>query len=176
MLKTLKYSAAVVAAGAVMVASSISSEAETFNATFDVDFLTPIGIAEVTPLDFGFVEAGATGRVISLATDGTVGGADAADHISGEVVGDYTITGSALQTIDIEINNLAANNNVTPSSPVCAYDGGGENACTTVNFDGVVAPGAGGRTLLVGMTMTTDNAHVDGNSATPTYDIVVIYD
>lgn len=170
MKKMLKLSAAVLVASSI-VASGFTAHAFTLSTNADVEFVTPINVTPNQTPDFGIVETGASGRVLTLSTAGVISGADAADYISGALAGDYTVTAGATQAIDISIGNYGANGNVTPSAGTCAYNGGAAGACSLTGETGVPA----GATLLVGLTMTTNAIHTDGQTAAPTFDIVVNY-
>lgn len=162
----------------VLMASSTYALTSNFTAT--VNFTQPFTVAESTQMTFGTLIAGvATSYVITTASaatsgagGGVIGGAPAA--------GDFRIddTGTATTTLSVVVNNLTADNGVTPTSPTCAYNGGGELSCAAP-ITGLVNPNSGtaaAKTLLVGMTLVIDGTQADGTTASPSYDVVVQYD
>ncbi len=135
-------------------------------------FALPIVITQNQSLSFGLVRTGASGRVIRLNTSGGITGGAASSYIQGAVVGDYTISASSTRTIAITVNGYSANNGVTPSAARCRYNGGAEGTCNSLS---AVTGVPGGATLLLGLTITTNAAHTDGQTATPTFNLNVVY-
>lgn len=135
-------------------------------------FALPIEITQNQSPSFGLVTAGPASRVLRLNTSGVISGNGASSYIQGAVVGDYTISASSTRTIDITVNGYTANNGVTPSAARCRYNGGAEGTCNShAGVTGVPA----GATLLLGLTITTNATHVDGQVATPSFNLNVNY-
>jgi hypothetical protein len=141
--------------------------------TATVKFVTDLSVATVTSPSFGYVQA-ATAGTYTLDTGGIVtasgvgkleGGAPAA--------GNFTITGSASQPINISASGYsAAGGTSTPSLATCKYNGvvvAGAD-CTGV---GLTAPGAG-KTLLVGLKIVTTGG-ADGSTDSPTFNLTIVY-
>jgi len=145
---------------------------QTVNAT--IRFLTPITFGVVTAVDLGDWQAGASGRNFQVDTTGTAGGVSVADYITGATAGNVDIIGTASSTIDIVANNFVANGSVVVSGAPCKYGAAAATTCDGAGIVGAAAPGAG-TNLLLGATVDTSTIHVDGATATPTFDIVVSY-
>ncbi len=159
-------------AAAVSLTAISGAYAATQTLSANVTFVTPISFTSPVNVEFGYITTGASGRTFTIDTTGTVGGASAlTDYLNGASAGSVNIVGSATQAIDITAGNYVANGGVTPSAAVCAYDGGAEGACTLTNQ---AAPGAG-KALLVGLQIDTTGTSNDGDTAAPTFDIVVTY-
>ena len=140
----------------------------------NIRFLTPLSFGVVTDVDLGDWQAGASGRNFQVDTTGAAGGTDVADYISGASAGNVDILGSAVATIDIVANNFVANSGVVVTGVPCNYGGAGATTCDGAGISGAAAPGAG-TNILLGATVDTSTAHVDGDTAAPTFDLVVTY-
>lgn len=159
------------AAAAISLTAISGAYAATQTLQANVTFVTPISFTSPVNVDFGYITTGATGRTFTIDTAGTVGGASVSDYLNGASAGSVNIVGSATQTIDITAGNYVPDGGVTPSAATCAYDGGGAAACA---LTAQAAPGAG-KALLVGLQIDTTGTSNDGDTAAPTFDIVVTY-
>lgn len=135
-------------------------------------FAIPITMTQNQAPSFGLVTTGASGRVLRLSTAGVISGAGASSYIKGARVGNYTIYASATRSISISVSGYTRVNNVTPSLARCSYNGGAEGTCNSLTAVTGVPTGA---TLLLGLSITTNAAHTDGQTAVPTFNIVVAY-
>lgn len=164
---------AVSSLGAVAILASGIALAATQNFTASVRFAAPLVLTKVADPNFGTLKAGSAASY-SLSTAGVVTTSGLGEVISttGTQSGQLTIAGSSLQTIDISAGNYTANNAVTPSNARCAYNGGG--AVAGCSISNAVAPGAG-KTLLIGLDIAADGSQADGSTASPTFDVVVVY-
>ncbi len=156
---------------AIIFGFGLEAKAVTLSTNAVVRFVSPLVIATNQLPNFGSVATGGAGRVLTLDTNGNITNTNAADYMSGAAVGKYTVTGSSNNTVNISAQNYVANNNVIPSAATCAYNGGTANPC---NLAAQVAPGSG-KTLLVGITITTSGVSNDGDTANPMFDLVVTY-
>lgn len=143
--------------------------------TVSIRFLEPLSFNTAVDPDMGDWLAGATGRDLQLLTTGGVAGTDAADYISGATVGSVNVVGSAFATVDIVANNFVANGNVTIDDIPCNYGGAGATTCGGAGIVAAAAPTLAGTALLLGVDVATSAIHTDGNTASPTFDIVVTY-
>lgn len=152
-----------------------SASAFAVTSTFSVNtiFINTFSINQNTAMNFGNLMANSA-TSYRLDTNDTVtaiapGGGAWGSPASGQ----YTLVDSSgTAAIDINITNLVANSGVTPSNPRCNYNGGGEFLCPSTNQ---ANPGAGGKTLLLGMDITTDGTQAPLSAATPSFDIVITY-
>lgn len=156
--------------GLIALFFASTAHAATQSVTANVAFDETLSLNKTADIDFGVVlESFATTYTINTAGAITAGNAT---WLGGTpTAGSIDISGSATQGITISTGTYTADANVTPSAATCAYDGGGASAC-----DGGIAgaaPGAGGKTLLLGVTATT-TAAVTG-SAAPTFVVTVVY-
>ncbi len=175
-MKNLKTKIAVAVGAAGLLFASAGAMAATQSVTANIAFDAAISLVKNFDIDFGYVTA-LQANTYLIDTTGAVsvtGGAGTGVWLGGTtVVGDIDITGSATQTIDITANNYTAASGVTPSLATCAYNGGGEVACSTLSAQ--AAPTGAGKNLLVGVSVTADGTQAAGSSAAPTFDIVVTY-
>jgi hypothetical protein len=159
----------------VSAAALISSNAmaATQSVTANIAFDTVLSLSKVTDIDFGVVKAGVTGTHVIAPGGTTVSDTGNAVWLSGSPHGgEITITGSATQTLTISAGSFVANESVTPSVAKCTYDGGGVDADCSMATQ--AAPG-GGKTLLVGVTVTLDGSASAGDTSQPTFVITVVY-
>lgn len=146
--------------------------AATTSVTATIKFVSNLTITQNTAPNFGYVQT-ATAGVYTLNTSGTVTPSGGGVTQGGSpAAGNYTIAGSASQAITISTSGYTASGASTPSAATCKYGAGSEVACTSVAG---AAPGAGGTTLLVGLTVTTTNAGTDGTTNTPSFSLTVVY-
>ena len=143
--------------------------------TASIQFLEPLSFNTAVNPDLGNWNAGATGRNFVLNTDSSVGGTNSTDYINKAAAGSVNVVGSAVDTIDIVANNFVANGGVTINDIPCKYGAAAATTCGGAGLTTQAAPTTGGTALLLGVDVTTSTAHVDGDSANPTFDIVVTY-
>jgi hypothetical protein len=155
---------------------SYNAYAVTNSMSATVEFATPISFANSTNANFGIVSSG-VGDTYTMDTSGTITPAATGLALGGTVtVASVDITGSATQTMDITLNNAAANGGVslTLANATCDYDGGAvSNTCNNAAFDSIT-PGAG-KTLLIGLEIVADGTQANGATGTPTFDLVAVY-
>ncbi len=149
-------------------------QADTQVLTTSARFVTPLSFDINAQPDFGVLEAGPAGRQFILATDGSINGADASAYQGGAEAGSLDLKGSTTQSIDIQAGNAQDNNGASLSNFTCDYGGSGETDCIS-GISNAPPPGNTGTTLLVGMELTTTQEHNPGDTAAPTFDIVVTY-
>ena len=159
--------------GAMIMSGVAYAATQSFTAS--ITFWEPLSFNTAVNPDMGNWEAGITGRNFVLNTDDSVGGTDAAAYINGAAHGSVNVLGSALDTIDIVANNFAANGGVGINDVPCKYGTAAATTCGGAGLSTQAAPTTGGTALLLGVDVTTSTAHVDGDSANPTFDIVVTY-
>ena len=159
---------------AVLVLINGVVHAVTQTMTANMRFLEPLTIVSVTDPDMGdFLATATTNDTYNMDTLGAVTGTGSTDYIGGNVVGSLTVVGSTVGTIDIIANNFVSNGGIDVISVPCNYGAAGEVSCST-GITNQAAPGAG-TVLLIGANLQATTAHVDGDLAAPTYDIVVTY-
>lgn len=150
------------------------SQAASQSITASIRFVAPITFTTVVNPSLGTLDAGTMGRNFVLGTDGTISGSDAAAYAGGASAGSIKIQGSEFQNIDIIAQNLVADGGVSITTVSCDYGGAGSADCLA-GIAAAAAPTSAGTTLLLGLGVTTTIAHSDGNSAAPTFDIIVSY-
>ena len=143
--------------------------------TASITFWEPLGFNTAVNPDMGYWNAGVTGRNFIMHTDDSVGGTNSSDYIQGAAHGSVNVTGSALDTIDIVANNLQSNGNVDINNVFCKYGAASEATCSGAGLSTQAAPTVAGTALLLGIDVNTSAAHSDGDTASPTFDIVVTY-
>lgn len=161
---------------AIIAANNARAYVDTFTVT--MDFAQPFGITESTPMNLGTLLALANGTV-SIDTAGTmaVTGAQIVVDDTNKAVGVYAITqtGNSTAPVDITVDNPTANAGVSISEFDCKW--GAANATgfnATCAITSATNPGAS-TDLLVGVKVATDGTQADASSATPTFDITVVY-
>lgn len=158
-------------AGVSLLADAPSS-AVVFNATGAISFDVRVSLQKISDIDFGTVKNNAC--TYSISTTGTVTGSPAGScaHLSGTTsAANILVTGSATQLLSISAGSYTASGTVTPSNARCSYDGGASGSCTIA---GAAAAG-GGKTLLVGVDVTTTGGESSGVTYQPTFTITVNY-
>lgn len=143
--------------------------------TASIQFLEPLSFNNVVDPDLGNWNAGATGRNFVLNTDSSVGGTNSTDYINNAAAGSVDVVGSAFDTVDIVANNFAANGGVTINDVPCKYGAAAVTTCGGAGLSTQAAPTTGGTALLLGVDVNTTQIHTDGQTASPTFDIVVTY-
>ncbi len=148
--------------------------AATQSVTANMSFDSVLTLNKTQDINFGVVAA-LTGGTYVISTAGAVTPSNGGVVVGGTpAAASITVTGSATQTVAINTQSYSANNGVTPSAATCNY-GGTAIANCDAGDTGLAAPGAGGRTLTVGVTATVDGTQAAGSTAAPTFDVVVIY-
>lgn len=148
--------------------------AETHTFTASVRFISPLTLSNTVNPDLGTFATGPSGRNYILGTDGSISGTDANDYVGGASAGSMIIRGSATQKIDIVAQNLTDDGGVSIANVICNYDGNGDTDCST-GITAVASPSPAGTSLLIGMDINTTTSHADGDTASPSFDIVVSY-
>jgi hypothetical protein len=172
-MKAYIYTLGIASIGSMLFSAPASATTE--STTASATFISPIAITVNTALNFGTVLT-SIGQNETLIVDTTaaVTGTGSASYLDSAAAGDASITGSDTQGVDIILNNSAANGGVSLSLFTCSYDGGAESACDSTLS--VAAPTSLGKTLLFGGTATfTAASYSDGDTASPSFDIVVTY-
>jgi len=170
-MKFLK-SLSIIIVGAISMFGVAYAATQSFTA--NIQFLEPLSFNTVVNPNLGNWNAGASGRNFSVDTTGTAGGTDITDYINNATAGSVNVVGSASDTVDIVASNIVANGGVSIAHVPCNYGGAGEVNCD-VGISTAAAPTTGGTALLLGVEVNTTTAHVDGDTAAPTFDIVVTY-
>jgi hypothetical protein len=152
-----------------------SAYAATKPITATIRFLTDISIAELQAPNFGSVAA-ATAASYKLDTANGVTSPDTG-IIEGGVPksGDYTITASTAQGIDIYVDTYGVDGDSTPSAAVCKYDGGSEVTCDGSGNEIAATPSGASTDLKVGLTITAAGSSTDNEVDHPTLDLHVLY-
>lgn len=152
-----------------------SAAPTTFPETGAIGFDLPLSIDTISNINIGHVQANTTG-IYTIDTSGNVT-TSGGQWLSGSPsAGRLLIHGSATQTISISAGSYVAGGaggGVTLSNVTCAYNGGAAVPCSLATQ---AAPTAGGKTLLLGVTVTVGNkSQADGSTATPSFTITVTY-
>lgn len=159
---------------ALIVAAALSCSADAFAATSvvtaNISFDTPLTLTPVTQINFGTVAA-KTNATYTISTTGAVTTANGTWLYGQKSAGSITIAGSTKDTINISVGSYTANGGVTPANATCSYNGGVAGSC---NISTAAAPGAG-KTLLLGVDVTTDGTQNAGSTAAPTFTVTVAY-
>ncbi len=143
----------------------------TWNVSSSVSFDVPLTLTKQTDINFGTVKA-VTASTYTITTAGAVSATGSGAALYGTpTAGNITISGSAIQTINISVGSLVANNGVTLQNPTCSYNGGASGSCT---INSAAAPG-GGKTLLLGIQAVVSGAQAANTSAAPTLIVTVVY-
>ena len=133
----------------------------------------PIQFSSVVEPDFGVLQGGPAGRDFILTTSGTIGGANAADYISGAVAGMVNIVADNNSSLDILATNLMADGGVTIVNVTCMYGNGPDMDCDQ-GFTGTGKKGHG-EDMYIGLEINTTQVHGDNDTAAPSFDIVINY-
>ena len=149
--------------------------AATHSFTASIRFLEPVSLNSAVNPDLGTWSTGPSGRDLVLNTDSSVGGTNAADYLGGATASTVTVVGSAVNAIDIVANNFVANGGVAINNIPCKYGAAAATTCGGAGISAAAAPTTGGTTLLLGVDVVTTTPHVDGDTAAPTFDLVVSY-
>jgi len=170
-MKNIRKFSLIVLLGMTMTGAAY---AVTQSFTVAIRFLEPLSFNTNVNPDMGDWLTGATGRDLQLLTTGSVAGTNSADYINGATVGSVNIVGSAIAAIDIVANNFVANGNVSIDDIPCKYGAAAATVCAA-GIVAAAAPTLTGTALLLGVDVATTASHTDGQTASPTFDIVVTY-
>ena len=167
----VKHRILCVLAGILIAASA---GAATQNITSKLSFRAPLVLQKLRDINFGDVSAGIA-ATYRITPNGTLSVASGSGVLLGGTVqgGHVTIKGSQTQRINISVGNYVANKGVTPKNASCRYNNG--SVVTPCNVTNATAPTSGGRNLLLGLDVTADGTQLDGTVATPSFDILVVY-
>ncbi|TAL27850.1 MAG: hypothetical protein EPN97_16190 [Alphaproteobacteria bacterium] len=133
--------------------------------TFDV----PITITKVSDINFGTCKTASS--VYTMSTAGSISATGSGAYISGTTsAGNLTIGGSTTSTVTLSVGNYQANGGPTPSNAKGAYNGGAAASFPMT----VAAPGAG-KTLLLGVDLTTTGSEATGTTFSPSFDVTAVY-
>ena len=133
-----------------------------------------IGITEIQQLDFGILQTASAGsESITVPRDGSAATGTGTVLSGTPARGQFTITGSAGTSIDIDIQNVSTGSSeLTLDTFQGIYDGGNINVFPQ---GGLGVPGAG-KTLYLGAKLTYTNLITDGSTFNPSFDIVINYE
>ncbi len=144
-----------------------ATQTVTANAAFD----SALNVTPVNAINFGYLLAGtaATYTISPAGATSTTGGT----YLGGTPqAGSYTVTGSGNQTISISAGTYTADRTVQISAATCNYAGSPVASCSGT---GLAAPTAGGKPLLVGVTIAPTGAEADGSTYAPSFVLTITY-
>ena len=163
----------IILAGGILLLTQLSgdSRAATQTISANIAFDAPLAMTKNSDINFGLVMAGQSGAYI-MSPKGAVTTSNGGHVLGGtQQGGNFTITGSETQAIDISVGNYVADAGVTPSAATCIYNNGAAAPCALVSQ---AAPGKG-KPLLVGVTVNVDGSQKIGYDAAPKLDVIVNY-
>jgi hypothetical protein len=143
--------------------------------TANVAFATPLSVSTVVNANFGSVSAGVASTVYAITPAGSISvtsGPGVSIDATAAVPASFTVIGSSSQTFTATAASYVAAGGVTPSLATCAYNSGGTHACD--GSQSYSDPGAG-KTLAMGLTITTTGSEADGATAAPTFVMTLVY-
>ncbi len=131
-----------------------------------------ISLTEITSPTFGLILSGASGRNFILNTSGSISGASASDHLTGQSAGDITITDdTAPTTIVIFVDTIIPSAGLTVNQVLCSYNGGAQTRCdTSMNVSSTASA-----SLKIGVDITTASIHAGGESESISMNVNVTY-
>jgi len=151
---------------------SADAIAATQSVTVNIAFDTPLTLTKVSDIKFGTVSAGVA-STYTITTAGVVTATGSGQWLYGtKAAGNITIAGATSDTVNISVGGYTAQNGVTPANATCSYNGGAAGSCT---ITGAAAPGAAGKTLLVGVDAQVSGTQIAGSTATPSFTVTVVY-
>jgi Domain of unknown function (DUF4402) len=126
----------------------------------NVQFVTAIAITEQNSLSYGLLdEALNTETIIIAPADDNVSGTGTAFVLGGtQEAAEVTITATSGQAATILVDSVTPNTGYTLGTFMCTYNGGASTACDS-NMGVTTVASA---TVLIGATLTGNNAAVDG--------------
>jgi len=159
-----------------MLTSGVANAA-TEPVTAFVEFIAPITLTENTPLSFGRLSTLMVGTdTVTINTDDTYT-QNAPTNVAGgiQTAADLTVTATAGQAIDIEIQNVSTPAGVyTLGSWTCRYASGADGACNPGAPMGIPAGSVVASTNIeIGATLTA--AAVVAGVQNGSFDVVVLY-
>ena len=160
----------------VFLTGVVHAVTQGMNAT--LRFLDPLTIDTITNPDLGdWLSTASTNLSYNMDTTGAITGTAqaAGDFVGSNVVGTITIHGSATGLIDIVAQNFVANSGIGIISVPCKYGAAVATSCNGAGIVAAAAPTTAGTVLLIGMNAQATTAQADGDTPTPTFDIVVTY-
>ena len=170
----MKRSAAIV--GSVLMGLTLATAAHAANpeqVPVEVEFVSPITIAEIASLRFGLLDVNlANLETVIIAPDDSV--TDASSRVLGGTQGaaDLTVTATTAQSITILVDNVSAATGYTLGTWMCNYAGAGsDSACDGAGYSETSAASA---SLLIGVTLTGNGSAVVG-ADNSTFDVTINY-
>jgi hypothetical protein len=156
-----------------LIPGTVTDAANPEPVTVDMNFIDPITITEVNPLQFGLLDvAMANTETITIAPNSTV--TDTQNNILGgtQAAANLTVTATASQPITILVDNVSTANGYSLATWMCNYNGAGsDSACDGSGYSETSVTSA---TLLVGVTLTANGTATVGTDNS-TFDVTVSY-
>jgi len=138
--------------------------------TAEVTFVNPILITVPVALKFGLIDHNLATQTIIIGTDDLVTGTGTAFVIGGtQAAASMTIGADTSQVLTFLIDAISNGTGYALGTFVCSYDGGSDTACNSLTEVSVASA-----TLLIGATLTGDDAATPGN-ADGSFNITVAY-
>lgn len=145
-----------------------------------VTFVDPVGISEVSALQFGSgSQYLADQESVTVASTGTV--SDPADHVMGgaktvvrgapQAAANLKVKAASRQSITILVEGASPGAGYSLTDFRCSYNGGSDTAC---DGEGYSETSVASGTLLVGATLTGDGTAMTG-AVDGTFEVTVIY-
>ena len=145
-----------------------------------VTFVEPVGISEVSALQFGSLSQHlADQESVTVASIGTMG--DPADHVMGgaktvvrgapQAAANLTVKAAPRQSITILVDGASPGAGYSLTDFRCSYNGGSDTACDGAGYTETSVVNG---TLLVGATLTGDSTAAAG-AANGSFEVTVIY-
>jgi len=129
-------------------------------------------VTEAVSPTLGMVFGGPPGRQFVLNTDGTVGGANAADYMTGAVGGELILQWRGQpRLVWVVAENIAGTGGLNANSVLCRWQNGPQVACSGA---GMIRTLNGRRRLRVGIDLTTTQTHGGGDTAAVAFDITAV--
>ncbi len=161
------------ATASVIVIGS-SAQAITLSTSGDIKVRNALAVTESQKLNFGTIETPTSTVNVHITKAGVVGGSNTATHLDTAAIqeGVYSITGSALDTIDISASN---NSNVAGMSftAITGDYGSTTDGDILAGITNQTAPGTG-EDLTIGAVLQVADTVTEGNYA-PAFTIEVSY-
>ena len=140
----------------------------------EVEFVAPITITEINPLQFGLVDVNmGNGETIVIAPGGGI--TDAASNLlnAAQAAAALTVTATGGELISILVDNVTSGTGYALSAFQCAYDIGAAAGCDGVALN-TTAAASGSASLTIGATLTGDGLATTG-PANGSFDVTVAY-
>jgi len=165
----MKISKILLCLGALLATTSAYAATQSLTAT--ARFVTPLTLTKIKDLDFGVLMP-KRAATYTLNTAGVVSTNTGLILSGPSQAGEMLIKGKSNQTIDINAGNFGTNQGVSIIAVRCKYDVAAEANCNMTNQP---APGAAGKTLLIGARILVNGTQAPSVVAVPTFDITVNY-